>query len=149
MLKVTCNLSSGYHTQTDGQAERTNQTLDQYLRCFISYQQDYWADILHFAEFSYNNSIHASTKVTPFYAYTGGHPRWCVFETLELSTNPGAENRLERLHKIQADLSTHLNKLSKHTRFTRIVIDFHPILTLEIVYGYYDDTSRVLAHARN
>ena len=41
------------------------------------------------------------------------------------------------------------NKLNKHTRFTWIVIDFHPVLTLEIVYGYYDDTSRLLAHARS
>ena len=30
MLKVTCNLSSCYHPQTNGQAERTNQTLEQY-----------------------------------------------------------------------------------------------------------------------
>ena len=74
MPKVTCNLSSSYHPQTDGQAERTNQTPEQYLRCFLSYHQDAWADILHFAEFAYNNSIHASTKVTPFYAYTGCHP---------------------------------------------------------------------------
>ena len=110
MLKVTCNLSSGYHPQTDGQAERTNQTLEQYLRCFLSYHQDDWAYILHFAEFSYNNSVHASTKVTPFYAYAGCHPRWCVFETPELPTNPCAEDRLERLHKIQADLSTHLRQ---------------------------------------
>ena len=40
MLKVTCNLSSGYHPQTDGQAKHMNQTLDQYLRCLLSYQQD-------------------------------------------------------------------------------------------------------------
>ena len=66
MLKVTCNLSSSYHPQTDGQAEQTNKTLEQYLRSFLSYQQDDWADILDFAEFAYNNSIHASTKVTPF-----------------------------------------------------------------------------------
>ena len=49
MLKVICNLFSIYHPQTDGQAEHTNQTLEQYLRCFLSYQQDDWADILHFA----------------------------------------------------------------------------------------------------
>ena len=69
LLKVTCNLSSCYHPQTDGQAERTNQMLKQYLRCFLSYQQNEWAIILQFAEFSYNNSIHSSTRVTPFYAY--------------------------------------------------------------------------------
>ena len=68
-----------------------------------SYHQDDWADILHFAEFSYNNAIHASTKVTPFYAYRGYHPRWCVLETPEVSTNPCAEDRLERLSKIQAE----------------------------------------------
>ena len=61
-----------------------------------------------FAEFAYNNVIHASTKVTPFYAYTGCHPRWCALEIPEVSTNPCAEDRLERLRKIQADLSTQL-----------------------------------------
>jgi hypothetical protein len=110
MLKVTCNLSSGYHPQTDGQAERTNQTLEQYLRCFLSYHQDDWADLLHFAEFAYNNSVHTSTKVTPFYAYTGCHPRWSIIETPEWPTHPGAENRLERLRQIRADLSTHLQQ---------------------------------------
>ena len=41
------------------------------------------------------------------------------------------------------------NKLNNHTRFTRIVIGFHPNLTMEIGYGYYDDTLRLLAHARS
>ena len=43
MLNVTCNLSSGYHPKIDGQAECTNQTLEQYLRCLLTYQQDDWA----------------------------------------------------------------------------------------------------------
>ena len=42
MLKVTCNLSSDYHPQKYGQAKCTNQTLERYLRCFLSYQQDDW-----------------------------------------------------------------------------------------------------------
>ena len=122
MLKVTCSLPSGYHPQTDVQAERTNQTLEQYLRCFLGYHQDDWADILHFAEFAYNNSVHASIKFTPFYAYSGCHPRWCVFETPALSTNPCAEDPLERLRKIQADLSTHL-QLAQQTH--KVYADRH------------------------
>ena len=63
-----------YNPQTDRQAEQTNQTLEQYLWCFLSYQQDDWVDLLQFAEFAYNNSIQPSTRVTPFYAYRGYHP---------------------------------------------------------------------------
>ena len=110
LLKISCNLSSSYHPQTDGQAERTNQTLEQYLRCFISYQQDDWADILHFAEFAYNNSVHSSTKVTPFFAYTGHHPRWNFLELSEVPTNPAAENRVSHIRHIQEEVLTHLER---------------------------------------
>ena len=54
--------------QIDGQTERFNQILEQYLRCSLSYQQDDWVDLLPLAEFTYNNSLHASTRVTPFFA---------------------------------------------------------------------------------
>ena len=47
----------------DGQEKRTNQTWEEYLQCFISYQQDDCKDILCFAKFAYNNSIHSSTKL--------------------------------------------------------------------------------------
>ena len=74
-LKITCNLSSGYHPQTDGQVERTNQMLEQNIQCFLIYQQNDWANILRFAEFAYNNSIQSSTRLTPFCAYIGHHNR--------------------------------------------------------------------------
>jgi hypothetical protein len=42
---VKINLSTAYHLQTDGQTEKVNQILEQYLRCIINYQQDDWADL--------------------------------------------------------------------------------------------------------
>ncbi len=40
LLGVDIRLSSGFHPETDGQTERTNQTLEQYLHCTMNYQQD-------------------------------------------------------------------------------------------------------------
>jgi hypothetical protein len=73
-LGVTATLSSSYHPETDGQSERLNGILNQYLRVFTSYMQDNWVDLLPTAEFTHNNSIHSATGVSPFYANTGQHP---------------------------------------------------------------------------
>ena len=74
-LDVKLNMSTAFHPQTDGQSEILNQILEQYLRTFCNYHQDDWLELLPFAEFSYNNSTNASTKMTPFYAGYGQHPR--------------------------------------------------------------------------
>ena len=108
LFQTSCKLSSGHHPETNGQSERTNQTLEQYLRCFINYQQDDWVDLLHLAEFSYNNSVHSSTGYSPFFANIGYHPRWTIVEHPELPANPAAEDRLTRLQEIQATLSQNL-----------------------------------------
>jgi len=59
-------LSTAFHPQTDGQTERMNQVLEQYLRAYMNYEQDNWATLLADAEFAYNNSKHDSTGVAPF-----------------------------------------------------------------------------------
>ena len=117
ILRISCNLSSSYHPQTDGQTERTNQTLEQYLRCFINYQQDDWVDFLHMAEFAYNNSIHSSTGYTPFFANTGYHPRSMMLEHQKVSNSPAVEDRIAQLKEIQSKLSTHL--LQAQTAYKR------------------------------
>lgn len=48
-LKVTQKLSTAFHPQTDGQTERINSILEQYLRCYINYQQSDWSDYLPIA----------------------------------------------------------------------------------------------------
>jgi hypothetical protein len=73
ILEVDIKLSSTFHLQTEGQTERVNQVLEQYLKCTINYQQDDWTSYLPLTEFSYNNTIHASTQQTPFYANYGHH----------------------------------------------------------------------------
>ena len=51
LLKIELSLSSAYHPQTNGQTERTNQTLEQYIQCFITFVQDDRVALLPFAEF--------------------------------------------------------------------------------------------------
>ncbi|GJR88739.1 putative reverse transcriptase domain-containing protein [Tanacetum coccineum] len=61
-------MSTAYHPETDGQSERTIQTLEDMLRaCVIDFGSG-WDKHLPLAEFSYNNSYHASIKAAPFEA---------------------------------------------------------------------------------
>ena len=68
-------MSTAYHPQTDGQTERVNQSLEQYLRIFTEHRPDNWATLLSTAEFAYNNAAHESTGLSPFFIEHGWHPR--------------------------------------------------------------------------
>jgi hypothetical protein len=107
-LGVKQNLSTAFHPQTDGQTERTNATLEQYLRCFVNHQQDDWSELLALAEFSYNNTVHSSTNQTPFFALNGYHPRFSVHIPRVASRNPKASERLKVLKQVQEDLMFHI-----------------------------------------
>jgi hypothetical protein len=74
LLDMTLHTTSGYHPEADSQTEQTNQTLEQYLCIYCSYQQDNWDELLPLAEFAYNNASNASTGITPFFANKGYHP---------------------------------------------------------------------------
>jgi len=71
LLGIEAATSTAYHPQTNGQTERVNQELEQYLRIFVGERQDNWYTLLPLAEFSYNNHIHLSTQQTPFLLDTG------------------------------------------------------------------------------
>ncbi|GJU51647.1 reverse transcriptase domain-containing protein [Tanacetum coccineum] len=65
------DMSTAYHPKTDGQSERTIQTLEDMLRaCVIDFIKG-WDKHLPLVEFSYNNSYHASIKAAPFEALYG------------------------------------------------------------------------------
>ncbi|SOV08973.1 uncharacterized protein UDID_18215 [Ustilago sp. UG-2017a] len=74
-MGVKHSLSTAYHPQTDGQTERVNQVVEQYLRMYCNYEQNDWADLLDTAAFVYNNTVHNSIGVSPFFACYGWNPK--------------------------------------------------------------------------
>jgi len=74
-LRKDRRMSTAFHPQTDGQTERMNAGMEQYLRTFINHQQDDWVQWLPLAEFAANNGVSESTKCTPFFAVQGVDPR--------------------------------------------------------------------------
>nr|GFB86741.1 transposon Ty3-I Gag-Pol polyprotein [Tanacetum cinerariifolium] len=70
-LGTRLDMSTAYHTETDGQSERTIQTLEDMLRaCAIDFRKG-WVIQLPLVKFSYNNIYHASIKAAPFEALYG------------------------------------------------------------------------------
>ena len=61
-------LSTAFHPQTDGQAEKTIHTLEDMLRACVLEFQGSWDDQLPLIEFAYNNSYNSSIEMAPFEA---------------------------------------------------------------------------------
>ncbi|KAK1429741.1 hypothetical protein QVD17_11959 [Tagetes erecta] len=99
------HISSAYHPQTDGQSERTIQTLEDMLRACVLEFGGSWDSHLPLAEFSYNNSYHASIKMPPFEMLYGRRCRtpicWGEIGQRELGSLEIVEATTEKLEKIK------------------------------------------------
>ncbi|GJS78001.1 putative reverse transcriptase domain-containing protein [Tanacetum coccineum] len=84
-LGTSLDMSTAYHPQTEGQSERTIQTLEDMLRASAIDFGKGWVNHLTLVEFSYNNSYHTSIKAAPFEALYGRKCRSpvCWAEVLE------------------------------------------------------------------
>ena len=74
LLGIKLAATTAYHPQGDGQTERINQELEQYLQLFVNQRQDDWVGLLPFMEFQYNNHVHSATQQPPFFLDTGQAP---------------------------------------------------------------------------
>ena len=84
-LGTQVHFSTAFHPQTDGQSERTIQTLEDMLRACVLDFEGSWDKYLPLIEFAYNNSYHSSIQMAPFEALYGRRCRTPVgwFETGE------------------------------------------------------------------
>ncbi|GJZ05360.1 putative reverse transcriptase domain-containing protein [Tanacetum coccineum] len=108
-LGTNLDMSTAYHPETDGQSERTIQTLEYMLRaCVIDFGSG-WDKHLPLAEFSYNNSYHASIKAAPFEALYGrkcrphGFKEYIIHSMFELEEVLSDEDLIIPLDEIRID----------------------------------------------
>ncbi|GJU99801.1 reverse transcriptase domain-containing protein [Tanacetum coccineum] len=102
-LGTQLDMSTAYHLETDGQSERTIQTLEDMLRaCVIDFGKG-WDKHLPLVEFSYNNNYHASIKAAPFEALYGRNPVAYKLELPEELNNVHSTFHVSNLNKCLSD----------------------------------------------
>jgi hypothetical protein len=113
-LGVKRRLSTAFHPQSDGQTERQNQMVEHFLRCYTNFEQDDWGQWLPLAQFTYNNSKHSSTGVSPAEALMGfrGDLRIDIEAEPQIGNAPRAIEHVERLKEIREMLEDSLVKAS-------------------------------------
>ena len=115
LLGIKRKASTAFHPQTDGQTERLNQTLEQYLRCYVNYRQDDWAGMLGLAQYAYNSAKNETTGVTPFFANYGREPEAFRMPTEKDSLSQEAEIEVENLKALHEQLATDIEFIGMRT----------------------------------
>ena len=115
MLGIKTKLSTAFHPQTDGQTERMNQEVEQYLRFFIEHRQKDWLEWLAMVEFAINNKVHTATKILPFMANYGKELRMGG----DIKKKEKVENAtefVERMKKVQEEVEAALRKTQEEMK---------------------------------
>jgi len=124
LLNVKQNISTAYHPQTDGQSERTNQSLEQYLRLYCGTHQKDWAAWLPLAQYTRNSWPNASTKKTPFELILGYTP--LAHQPVRDTTIPDIDTRMNTIkaarEQAQEALKQTQDAMIKETKFKEFVI---------------------------
>ena len=122
------HMSTAYHPQTDGQTERTIQTLEDLLRSCVLSWGGHWADHLSLVEFSYNNSWHASIQMAPFEALYGRRCRSpiCWDEPADVvGVAPEiVQTTVERIAQIREHMRIAQDRQSKYAKLRQKDLEF-------------------------
>lgn len=105
LLHINQAMSTAYHPQTDGQAERTNQEIEAYFRIYAVNHPNLWSKYIPLMEYTHNNRKHSVTDQTPFRLLMGYDPASFPSEKLDINDSniPALQNRLEKITEIRRD----------------------------------------------
>jgi len=115
MLGIETRLSTAFYLQMDGQTERMNQELEQYLRFFVEYRQKDWPEWLVLVEFVVNNKIYTVTKVLPFMANYGKEVR-IGGDIRKKGKVESATEFIERMKKVHEEAEATLKKTQEEMK---------------------------------
>ena len=128
-LGTTVKLSTAFHPQTDGQAERTIQTLEDMLRACVLEFKGNWDDHLPLIEFAYNNSFHASIGMAPFEALYGRRCRspvgWFELGEMALIGPDLVLEAMEKVKLIRERLKTAQSRQKSYSDVRKRDLEFH------------------------
>ena len=103
-LGIWHKLFTAYHSQTDGQTERMNQTVETYLWHYVSKTQENWVQLLSTAQFAYNNARNKIMEVTSLYAnYRYNSEMWREWKDTSTKSQQ-ARIDISELKKLHQDL---------------------------------------------
>ncbi|KAL2250254.1 UNVERIFIED_CONTAM: Transposon Ty3-I Gag-Pol polyprotein [Sesamum indicum] len=110
---VSLDMSTAYHPQSDGQTERVNQCLENYLRCMCQQKPKKWAQWLTLAKFWFNTNFHTGLKATPFQALYGYPPQQLTMGPYQQSHHSDVEELIQERAKVLQMLKENL-QLAQH-----------------------------------
>ncbi|GKF75963.1 putative reverse transcriptase domain-containing protein, partial [Tanacetum coccineum] len=121
-------MSTAHHPQTDGQRERTIQTLEDMLRaCAIDFEKG-WVNHLPLVEFSYNNSYHTSIKAAPFEALYSRKCRspvcWAVVGQAQLTDPELVQETTEKIMQIKQRIQASHNRQKSYADLKHKPVEF-------------------------
>ncbi|GJV97386.1 putative reverse transcriptase domain-containing protein [Tanacetum coccineum] len=127
-LGTRLDMSTAYHPQTDGQSERTIQTLEDMLRaCVLDFGKG-WDRHLPLVEFSYNNSYHTSIKAAPFEALYGRKCRspvcWAEVGDAQLTGPAIIHETTEKIVQIKSRIQAARDRQKSYANIRRKPLEF-------------------------
>jgi hypothetical protein len=109
-------LSTANHPETDGQTERVNQSIECYLRCFISAHPTQWSKWLSLCEFWYNTNWHSSLGKSPFEVIYGRSPHYFGITATSSIASTDIQQWLDARQLILASVCQHLLRMQQRMK---------------------------------